>query len=112
MPAAPFLQSEPQQNGRWKGSEKSGRKARIVTLSRGGTTKSEKLKGQIPVGSSHDPLAALEFRLLDFIRWLGVLGTLIFWVVTIWFFIAARGWVLVGFMVASFVSYGKSQLDG
>jgi sugar phosphate permease len=31
--------------------------------------------------------------------WVGVLGTLIFGVVTIWFFIAARGWVLVGFMV-------------
>ena len=46
-------------------------------------------------------MAALELRLLDFIRWLGVLGTLIFWVVTIWFFIAARGWALVGFMVAS-----------
>jgi hypothetical protein len=42
-----------------------------------------------------------ELRLLDFVRWLGVLGTLIVWVVTIWFFIAARGWVLVGFIAVT-----------
>jgi Flp pilus assembly protein TadB len=58
-------------------------------------------KDQIPVGTRNDPLAGLDVSLLNFLRWLGILGTLIFGVVTIWFFITAHRGLSVGFLFAT-----------
>jgi hypothetical protein len=54
-------------------------------------------KDQIPVGTRNDPLAGLDVSLLNFLRWLGILGTLTFGVMTIWFFFAGDRGLSVGF---------------
>jgi len=46
-------------------------------------------------------LARSDASLLNFLRWLGILGTLIFGVVTIWFFISVRRGLSVGFLFAT-----------
>jgi hypothetical protein len=46
-------------------------------------------------------LAESDAWLLNFLRWLGILGTLIFGVVTIWFFITAHRGLSVGFLFAT-----------
>jgi hypothetical protein len=58
-------------------------------------------KGQLPVARGHDPLAGLDLPLLNFIRWVSTLATLIFGIVTIWFFITAQRKVSVGFLVVT-----------
>jgi hypothetical protein len=52
-------------------------------------------------GRRNDPLAESDAWLLNFLRWLGILGTLIFGVVTIWFFITAHRGLSVGFLFAT-----------
>ena len=46
-------------------------------------------------------MAESDAWLLNFLRWLGILGTLIFGVVTIWFFITAHRGLSVGFLFAT-----------
>lgn len=58
-------------------------------------------KGQLPVARRDDPLAGWEIPLLNFLRWLGILGTVIFGIVTIWFFIAPSHGAFVGFLVVT-----------
>ena len=58
-------------------------------------------KDQLPVARRHDLLEDLDLPLLNFFRWLGILGTLIFGVVTIWFFITAHRGVFIGFLVVT-----------
>jgi Flp pilus assembly protein TadB len=58
-------------------------------------------KDQFPVGRRDDPLVGLDLSLLSFLRWLSILGTLIFGVVTIWFFITAHRGLSVGFLFAA-----------
>jgi membrane protein implicated in regulation of membrane protease activity len=61
-------------------------------------------KDQLPVARRHDLLEDLDLPLLNFFRWLGILGTLIFGVVTIWFFITAHRGLFVGFLVVTILS--------
>jgi hypothetical protein len=56
-------------------------------------------KGQPPVARRHDPLAGSDLPLLNFSRWLAIVGTLIFGFLTIWFFMAAHRGISVGFLV-------------
>jgi hypothetical protein len=56
-------------------------------------------KGQLPVARRHDPSARSALPLLNFLRWLAVLGTVIFGNVTTWFFINQQYRVSIGFLV-------------
>ena len=55
-------------------------------------------KGQLPVAGRHDPLAGWDLPMINFLRWVGAIGTLIFGVVTVCFFIAPPHWPSVGFL--------------
>jgi hypothetical protein len=55
-------------------------------------------KGQLPVARRHDPLARSALPLLNFLRWLAILGTVIFGNVTTWFFINEQYRVSIGFL--------------
>jgi hypothetical protein len=59
------------------------------------------LKNQIPVGQSRDPLEGLLLPVLNFIRWTSILGTLIFGIVTIWFFVTAHRRVSGVFLIVA-----------
>ena len=48
-----------------------------------------------------DTLAGWEIPLLNFFVWLGILGTLTFGVVTVWFFVTLHRWAFVGFLVVT-----------
>jgi Flp pilus assembly protein TadB len=58
-------------------------------------------KDQLSVARRHDLLEELDVPLLNFFRWLGILGTLIFGVVTIWLYITAHRGIFVGFLVVT-----------
>jgi hypothetical protein len=58
-------------------------------------------KGELPVARRDDPLAGLNVPLLNFFRWLGILGTVIFGIVTIWFFITPSHGAFVGFLIVT-----------
>jgi membrane-bound metal-dependent hydrolase YbcI (DUF457 family) len=46
-------------------------------------------------------LAGLDLPLLDFLRWVAIVGTLILGFLTIWFFMAGHRGLSVGFLVAA-----------
>ena len=58
-------------------------------------------KDQIPVGRRRDPLEGLLLPVLNFVRWLSILGTLIFGIATIWFFVTAHRRVSGGFLIVA-----------
>jgi hypothetical protein len=58
-------------------------------------------KVQLPVGRRHDPLAGSDLPLLNFLRWVSILGSMVFGCVAIWFFINAHFGFSVGFLVAA-----------
>ena len=71
-----------------------------LILTEGGPSKPLR-KGQLPVARRHDPLAGSDLPLLNFLRWLAILGTLIFGFLAIWFFMAAHRGLSLGFLVAA-----------
>jgi hypothetical protein len=60
-------------------------------------------KRQLPVSRAHDPLAQSALLLLNLLRWLAILGTLIFGNVTTWFFINQQFGVSLGFLIVTIV---------
>ena len=59
-------------------------------------------------------MAGFDVSLLNFFRWVGILGTMTFGVVTIWFFITAHRGLSVGFLFAT-ILFGlvwRSWLSG
>jgi hypothetical protein len=60
-------------------------------------------KRQLPVSRAHDPLAQSALSLPNFLRWLAILGTLIFGNVTTWFFINHQFGVSLGFLIVTIV---------
>ena len=60
-------------------------------------------KRQLPVSRAHDPLAQSALLLLNLLRWLAILGTLIFGNVTTWFFINQQLGVSLGFLIVTIV---------
>jgi hypothetical protein len=58
-------------------------------------------KSQIPVARRHDPLAGLDLPLLNLLKWLALLGTLILGSLTIWFFMSAHRGLSVGFLIGA-----------
>ena len=60
-------------------------------------------KRQLPVSRAHDPLAQSARLRLNFLRWLAILGTLIFGNVTTWFFINQQFGVSLGFLIVTIV---------
>jgi hypothetical protein len=84
-------------------------KARIATLAKplrvlipteDGPSKPMR-KGLLPGARRHDPLAGSDLPLLNFLKWMAILGTLVFGSMTIWFFVAAHRGHSVGFLVAA-----------
>jgi hypothetical protein len=60
-------------------------------------------KRQLPVSRAHDPLVQSALSLPNFLRWLALLGTLIFGNVTTWFFIDQQFGVSLGFLIVTIV---------
>ena len=58
-------------------------------------------KRQLPVSRAHGPLVQSALSLPNFLRWLAILGTLIFGNVTTWFFINQQYRVSIVFLVAT-----------
>lgn len=59
-------------------------------------------KDQLPVARKHDPLAGSDRPLLNFLKWIAIVGTLAFGTVTLGFITAHRG-IGIGFLVLTII---------